>query len=339
MNTSRNTDSEPRDRSSLFGSLRPIGSVSASAAELAHREDRNRRALLGSGAALGARAITLAATLLDGPARHHIPRSGAVRDVAHDQLDGRVAVIRRPWSWLWPAQFSDAFLSDRRHDLAVPLDIQRLLGTGCRGVRLGQPWNSRGDPRCAMDRVFAVTSDLAVAEARPAVAAFLAIFLVGLPLSVATQVRVARQEVYVVHLAAAVGSVTSIVAIIAVIGARGGVPALVVAMAAPPAIAVAVNGDLAIPQERARARAEPAPRRGRHWLAVDAIRIPLSRAPDVRRRRVRHRYPGLGTDRRTRQPLPNTAWLFACSRSLWASSQLRLPRCGRPMGRPSRAAT
>jgi O-antigen/teichoic acid export membrane protein len=89
--------------------------------------------------------------------------------------------------------------------------------------------------------LLAVTSPEARAEAAPAVAALLSIFLIGIPVSVATQVRVARQEMYLVHLTAAAGNVASVAALLLVIVTQQGVPALVVAMAAPPVVAAAVN--------------------------------------------------------------------------------------------------
>lgn len=96
-------------------------------------------------------------------------------------------------------------------------------------------------PYVSWQDVLAVRSPTAAAEAGPAVAAFTATFLLGIPLSVATQVRVARQEGYVTHVALATGSLASLGALILVILWGGGVPALVVAMAAPPLAATAIN--------------------------------------------------------------------------------------------------
>lgn len=91
-------------------------------------------------------------------------------------------------------------------------------------------------------RFLAVSSPQAVSEAGPAVAVWVAFFLVGLPLSVAAQVRLGRQEGYILNLTTAAGSLVAVVALLIVILGRQGVPFLVVAMAGPPLLAAAANG-------------------------------------------------------------------------------------------------
>ena len=91
-------------------------------------------------------------------------------------------------------------------------------------------------------RVFAVSSPAAVAEAGPGVAAWYACFLAGLPLSIVTQVRMARQEAYVSNMASAAGNLVSVLALVFVIAMRGGLPVLVLAMTVPPLLATCVNG-------------------------------------------------------------------------------------------------
>jgi len=90
--------------------------------------------------------------------------------------------------------------------------------------------------------VLAVSSPQAVSEAGPAVAAWLACFLIGLPVSVAAQVRIGRQEGYVAQIAAIAGNVASVCALLVAILTRQGLPSLVIAMAGPPLVAAAVNG-------------------------------------------------------------------------------------------------
>lgn len=97
-------------------------------------------------------------------------------------------------------------------------------------------------PTIPWARILAVSSPQAVSEAGPAVAVWVALFLLGLPLSVAVQVRLGRQEGYIVHLTAAAGSLVSVVGLLVVILSRQGVPFLVVAMGGPPLIAATVNG-------------------------------------------------------------------------------------------------
>ena len=90
--------------------------------------------------------------------------------------------------------------------------------------------------------VLAVSGRDAASEAVLAFVAWIGCFLIGLPLSVAKQVRLARQEGYVVHLTLAVGNVAAVGVLLAAIAGRQGLPVLVVAMAGPPLIATAVNG-------------------------------------------------------------------------------------------------
>lgn len=90
--------------------------------------------------------------------------------------------------------------------------------------------------------IVAATSTLARSEAGPAVAIFALCFLVGLPMAVVNQVRLARQEGYFVHLFAAAGNVAAVLALLVVVNSRGGLPALVLALAVPPLIATGLNG-------------------------------------------------------------------------------------------------
>jgi O-antigen/teichoic acid export membrane protein len=96
-------------------------------------------------------------------------------------------------------------------------------------------------PIIAWPRVLAVSSPEAVSDVGPAVAVWVACFLIGLPLSVATQVRMGRQEAYIVHITAAAGNLAAVAALLAVILSRQGLPFLVVAMAGPPLLASVAN--------------------------------------------------------------------------------------------------
>ena len=90
--------------------------------------------------------------------------------------------------------------------------------------------------------VLAVPGREAASEAGLALATWVACFVIGMPLGIAAQVRLARQEGYIVHLAAAAGNVAAVGALLVGIATRQGLPFLVVAMAGPPLIASAING-------------------------------------------------------------------------------------------------
>lgn len=106
------------------------------------------------------------------------------------------------------------------------------LGAGLLAIFAFVPWAT----------VLAATTPLAREEAGPAVAMFAACFLVGLPISVVSQVRLARQEGYFVHLFAAAGNVGSVLALLVVVRSSGGLPALVLALVIPPLLGAVLNG-------------------------------------------------------------------------------------------------
>ena len=97
-------------------------------------------------------------------------------------------------------------------------------------------------PFLSWGEVLAVKSSVAAAEAGPAMAIMVVIFLLGLPTSVVTQVRLARQEGYVVHLAAAAGNLVALAAVIVAVNTAAGLPVLVLALTGPLLVAVVGNG-------------------------------------------------------------------------------------------------
>ncbi len=97
-------------------------------------------------------------------------------------------------------------------------------------------------PRVPWAAVYNVAGDsLAASEAGPASAAFVATFLVGLPLSLVGQVRAAYQEGFVQSIFAGLGNVLTIVLLLVAVGARASLPFLVLAMASGPLVAALVN--------------------------------------------------------------------------------------------------
>ena len=99
-----------------------------------------------------------------------------------------------------------------------------------------------GYPLIPWTSILGTSTPEAAIEAGPAFAAWAACFLLGMPLGLAAQVRIARQEGYIVHLTAAAGNVAAFGVLLAAIVSRQSLPFLVVAMAGPPLIASALNG-------------------------------------------------------------------------------------------------
>lgn len=91
-------------------------------------------------------------------------------------------------------------------------------------------------------RVFNVDMPLAVAESGPAVAVLLLSFVVGMPLSVISRVRAGYQEGFIDSAWIVAGNLLSLALVLLAVAARGGLPVLVLAMAAGPLLATAMNG-------------------------------------------------------------------------------------------------
>jgi len=91
-------------------------------------------------------------------------------------------------------------------------------------------------------QIAGVSSAQAIAEAGPAFGAFFLCFVVGMPLTIVSQVRHARQEGYLVHLTALLGNVVGLAALIVGIHTHQSVPVLVFTYAAPPIVAGLLNG-------------------------------------------------------------------------------------------------
>lgn len=219
------------------------GGASGDASAMARGKERHRRAALSAASALGARGLTLGLTLVSVPlALNHL---GPERYGMWLTISSIIALL----------SFSDLGIG------------YGLLNSVTRSISLGDFGQAKRQissslvllgavalilaalfiaalPVVAWDDLLAVTSPQARSESLPAIAVFVAIFLVGLPLSVATQVRIARQEGYFVHATAAIGNVVSLVALLLVVSTHQGVPALVLAMAGPPALAAVANAVL-----------------------------------------------------------------------------------------------
>jgi O-antigen/teichoic acid export membrane protein len=89
--------------------------------------------------------------------------------------------------------------------------------------------------------VFNIKSKLAIQEAGPAIAAFVAIFAVNLPLGVVQRVQMGYQEGYLTNLYQCLGSIFALIAVLVVIYFKGGLAWLVLALAGGPVVASGIN--------------------------------------------------------------------------------------------------
>lgn len=90
--------------------------------------------------------------------------------------------------------------------------------------------------------LFNVHTDIARAEAGPAVAAFVACLAINLPLAVVVRVQYGLQLGFLANASSAIGSLVTLVALLAAIAAQAGLPVLVLALVGGPAAATVVNG-------------------------------------------------------------------------------------------------
>jgi O-antigen/teichoic acid export membrane protein len=135
-------------------------------------------------------------------------------------------------------------LDDLRREVssafAILLLVAGLLALLYAALEVHIPWPS----------IFSVSTPPAAAEARPTAAVCIAMFLVSLPVNGATQLRFARQEGYLVHLATSAGGLASVGALLIAIATSQGLPVLALAMGGPPIAASAINGFLLFRAER-----------------------------------------------------------------------------------------
>ena len=96
-------------------------------------------------------------------------------------------------------------------------------------------------PLIPWSRVFAVSSPIARGEAGPAMAAWFACFILGLPLSVAAQVRTANQQGYIMPILTGAASLVGVSLLLIAIATHQPLPVLVIAISGPPVLAAAAN--------------------------------------------------------------------------------------------------
>lgn len=203
-------------------------------------KQRYQRAGLTAVVALGARGLTMLMSLLTvpltlnylGPERYGMwmTISSIIALLSFTDLgvgNGLINAVTRA--------IARSDLADARRQVSSAFMILMLVAAGV-GILFVLTY-----PVVSWARVFAVSSTLAVSEAGPGMAAWVACFLLGLPLSVAAQVRLGRQEGYFVHMLSVGGNLVAVAALLIVILTRQGLPALVFAMAGPPLLAMGLN--------------------------------------------------------------------------------------------------
>lgn len=106
----------------------------------------------------------------------------------------------------------------------------------CIGVAIGLLY-----PFVNWASVINVTQPLAIAEAGPALAIYVTMFLISLPLSVVQRVQIGLQEGWRANLWQFVGQLAALAGLLTVVRFNGGVPYLVLAVGGLPVVATAAN--------------------------------------------------------------------------------------------------
>jgi O-antigen/teichoic acid export membrane protein len=231
----------------------------------ARSEERNKRVGLTAVASMGARAVAFAVTFATVPLTLHY--------LGTEQY-GLWATMTSATALLGFADFglsnglvngvSEALGRNDRESMRryvssvfyMLVAVMIVLGIAFAAIYGIVPWAG----------LFNVSSADATAVAGPAMAVFLAITIVALPLSVVQSVRAGFQEGFASSVWQGVGSIASLVALVVAIAAKAGLPWLVLALGGGPVIAALLNGAVLV--------------RSRPWLAP---RLRLATLPAVRR--------------------------------------------------------
>ena len=97
-------------------------------------------------------------------------------------------------------------------------------------------------PRVPWDRVFNVTSDIAIRESGPAMAILILTFLINMPLGIVRRIQMGYQEGYKNQLWLGAGAVLGLAGVLLVIYLKAGLPWLVLAISGGPLLATLMNG-------------------------------------------------------------------------------------------------
>lgn len=112
------------------------------------------------------------------------------------------------------------------------LSLAALLGGTFAVAYSHVPWN----------RVFNIANSQAVAEAGPAICAFIGCFLISMPLGIVNRIQLGYQEGLANNIWTAVGNLLGLLGVLLVINCKGSLFWLVVAMAGVPLVTTLLNG-------------------------------------------------------------------------------------------------
>ncbi|MBU4312186.1 MAG: oligosaccharide flippase family protein, partial [Candidatus Omnitrophica bacterium] len=97
-------------------------------------------------------------------------------------------------------------------------------------------------PHVSFQRIFNVTSDAAIRESGPAMAIFILIYLVNIPLGIIERIQMGFQEGYKNQLWLGIGAILGLAGVLTAIYFKAGLPWLVLAISGGPLLATLING-------------------------------------------------------------------------------------------------
>lgn len=202
--------------------------------------ERHRRVALSAGAAALAKVLSVGTALISVPLTLHY--LGAERFGMWMIISSLIALLAFADLGIANGVLSEVAAAHGRDDRAA---VQRIVSSGFfllsaiavallalfAGAYFWVPWH----------RVFNVQSELARAEAGPALAVFVACFAAAIPLAVVQRVQLGLQQGFTASLWQCVGSLCGLAGVLLAISLQGGLPWLVLSMAGVPLLAALLN--------------------------------------------------------------------------------------------------
>jgi len=97
-------------------------------------------------------------------------------------------------------------------------------------------------PYVSWQQIYNIKSERAIAEAGPATAMFATCFLLSIPLSVISQIRIAYQEGFYNYIWQSLGGLLGLLALVLLVQIRAGLPWLILALVGAPLVMTVLNG-------------------------------------------------------------------------------------------------
>jgi O-antigen/teichoic acid export membrane protein len=204
-------------------------------------KERYRRVVLTAGSSLISKSITVLTSLISVPLTLHylgMERYGLWMTISSIMVFLSFADLGLGNGLLNAISRADGFDNKIEASIAVSSAFFILSGTAIFLYVIF--WIAY--PYIPFERIFNITSDIAIRESGPAIAIFLLTYLINIPLGIIERIRLGYQEGYKNQLWLSVGSILGLAGVLIAIYFKASLPWLVLAMAGGPLLATFVNG-------------------------------------------------------------------------------------------------